>query len=72
MYCIVGLNREPIYEFYRLRAVANESSSYKQIFHTPGRIQKVDPPQGSIIYTIGVLEPRIGGSTFLDPPRGLA
>ena len=30
----------------------------------PGRIQKVDPPSGSIIYTIGVLEPRIGGSTF--------
>ena len=29
-----------------------------------GHIQKVDPPQGSVIYTIGVLESRIGGSTF--------
>ena len=28
----------------------------------PGRIQKVDPPQGSVIYTIGVLEFRTGGS----------
>ena len=31
---------------------------------TPGRIQKRDPPQGSAIYTIGVLDSRIGGSTF--------
>ena len=30
---------------------------------TSGRIQKVDPPEGSIIYTTEVLEPRIGGST---------
>ena len=30
---------------------------------TPLRIQKVDPPYGSIIYTIGVLKSRIGGST---------
>ena len=29
---------------------------------TPGRIQNVDPPQGSIIYTIGVSESGIGGS----------
>ena len=27
----------------------------------------MDPPVGSIIYTIGVIESRIGGSTFLDP-----
>ena len=27
---------------------------------TPGRIQQV----GSVIYSVGVLEPRIGGSTF--------
>ena len=30
---------------------------------TPGWIQKVDIPYGSIIYTIGVLESRVGGST---------
>ena len=30
---------------------------------TPGRIQKVDPPEGSRIYTMGVLESRIGGRT---------
>ena len=30
---------------------------------TPGRIQKVDPPEGPVIYTIGVLEYKIGGST---------
>ena len=29
-----------------------------------GRIQKVNPPWGSVIYTIEVLESRIGGSTF--------
>ena len=28
------------------------------------RIQKVDPPEGPIVYTIGALESRIGGSTF--------
>ena len=27
---------------------------------------KVDPPEGSVIYSIGVLEPRIGGSTFCN------
>ena len=27
---------------------------------TPGRIQKVDTPEGSVIYTIGVLESSIG------------
>ena len=37
--------------------------------HTPGRIQKVDSPQGSVIYTIGVLESRIGGSTFWILPK---
>ena len=31
---------------------------------TPGRIQKVDPPPSSILHTIGVLESRIGRSTF--------
>ena len=31
---------------------------------TPGRIQRVDPPKGSVIYTVRVLESRIGGSTF--------
>ena len=30
----------------------------------PGRIQKIDPPGGSVPYTIGVLEARLGGSTF--------
>ena len=28
---------------------------------TPGRIQKVDPPQGSEIYTIGFFIPELGG-----------
>ena len=32
--------------------------------HSPGRIPEVDPPWGSRIYAIGVLEPRTGGSTF--------
>ena len=31
---------------------------------TFGWIQKVDPPWGSMTYTIGVLDSRIGGSTF--------
>ena len=30
----------------------------------------MDPPQGPIIYTIGVLESRIGAA-FLDPSRAL-
>ena len=34
---------------------------------TPGQIQNVDPPYGSTIHTIGVLESRIGGSTFWKP-----
>ena len=29
------------------------------------RIHKVDPPSGSIIYTLGVLESRIGGSVHI-------
>ena len=29
---------------------------------SPGRIPKMDPPKGSIIYTMGVVEVRIGGS----------
>ena len=32
-----------------------------------GGIQKVDPPQGSKIYTMGELESRIGGVFVLDP-----
>ena len=39
---------------------------------TPGQVQKVDPPSRSMIYTIGVLEPRIGGSTFWILPGVLA
>ena len=31
----------------------------------------VDPPWGSRIYAIGVLESRIGGSVFWDPARAL-
>ena len=38
----------------------------------PGRIQQADPPQGSVIYTIGVLPSRIGGSAFRILPGGLA
>ena len=37
----------------------------------PGRISKVDPPQGFIIYTIGALEFRIGASTFGYSAKGL-
>ena len=37
----------------------------------PGRIENNDPPRGSVIYTIGILEPRIGGFYFLDLPGGL-
>ena len=37
---------------------------------TPRRIQNVNPPEGCIIYTIGVLEPTVGGIYLLDPPRG--
>ena len=36
-----------------------------------GGFKKVDPPEGSVVQSIGVLESRIGGSTFLDPPRSL-
>ena len=38
---------------------------------TPGRIQKVDPPYGSTIYTIGVLKSGIREIYFLDPPENL-
>ena len=38
---------------------------------TPGQIQKADQPQGSVIYTIGVLESRIRASTFRILSRGL-
>ena len=33
------------------------------LMETPGRIQKVDPPKGPIIYTMGLVDLRIGGST---------
>ena len=36
-----------------------------------GRIQKVGPPGGSVIYSIGVFQLRIGGLYFLDPPGAL-
>ena len=36
----------------------------REFSQTSGRIQKVDPPQGFIVQTIGILEFRIGGSTF--------
>ena len=39
-------------------------SQWPIITQTPGRIHKVDPPQGCVVYTIGVLESTIGGSTF--------
>ena len=38
---------------------------------SPGRIQKLAPIEGSIIYTIGILESSIGGFCFLDPSRAL-
>ena len=37
---------------------------------SPGRIQKVDPPEGSAIYTIGVLDSS-WVFYFLDPAGGL-
>ena len=40
------------------------------ITQTPGRMQQVDPRWGSIIHTIGKVEPRIG-FYFLDPLGGL-
>ena len=36
---------------------------------TSGRIQQKDPPEGSVIYTIGELESRIGDSTFWIVPK---
>ena len=39
--------------------------------HIPGWIRKVDPPWGSRVYTVGVVQSRIGGSTFWDPHGGL-
>ena len=44
---------------------------HSPLSQTPGRIQKIDPPYGSVMSTIGVLESRIGGFHFLDPPSGL-
>ena len=38
---------------------------------SPRRIQKMDPPKGSIIFTIGVLDSQIGGSTFWILLRGV-
>ena len=36
---------------------------------SPGRIEQVDPPWGSIVLTIGVLTSRIGGFAFWILPR---
>ena len=41
--------------------VATNRSPGRLTTRSPGRIQKVDPPWGSIIYTIGALESRIRG-----------
>ena len=38
-----------------------EEFNYTQLPQTPGRAQKVDPPEGSIIYTLGAFQSRIGG-----------
>ena len=40
------------------------ASSEPKALQTPGKIQKVDPPWGSTIYTIGVLGCRIGVLLF--------
>ena len=37
---------------------------WRSASQTPGRIQKVDPPYDSAIYTIRALQSGIGGSTF--------
>ena len=46
---------------------ASSSSSPPGVLatETQGRIQKVDPPWSSIIYTIGVIQSRIGGEVLL-------
>ena len=59
-------SREPVEE----SALASRSSraSFQEWFMCsptpPGRMQKVDPPESSRIYTIGAFESRTGGSTF--------
>ena len=44
---------------------------YFQKNQAPGRIQKLHPPSGSLIYTTGALEPRNRGFFLLELPRGL-
>ena len=39
------------------------------LFQTPGRIQKVDPPPGSLIYAIGAVESESWGSTVWILPE---
>ena len=56
----------PIQGFPGFRVFLSRGPSLAQ---TPKGIQKVDPLEGSIIYAIGVIEFRIGGSTFWDPLR---
>ena len=48
-----------------------DSRGNPALSHSPGKIPKMDPPERSIIYTIGVLESRIGGFVFFDPLRAL-
>ena len=45
-------------------AIKSKDPHCRSLLDNPGRIQKVHPPEGSMISTIGVLESRIGGSTF--------
>ena len=48
-----------------------EENRWVALTPDPGRIKQMDPPQGPIIYTIGILGSRIGGFHLLDPPRAL-
>ena len=58
-----------------LHIAHNRSYSYIYTFkpqtQAPGQKQKVDTPQSSITYTIGLVEYRTGGFYFLDLPGGL-
>ena len=42
----------------------HESMSYLNLAQTPGPIQKVNPPQGSVIHAIEALESGVWGSTL--------
>ena len=48
------------------RSIITTAFIVTMLTQTPGRIQQVDPPQGLIIYTIGLLESRIWGIYLLD------